>query len=65
LAPSAAAGRGERRARTPRRSVYADYLPAAHEADLVDRAFAHWGPNLSKTALDQDEVDRLDMGNLS
>jgi hypothetical protein len=49
--------------------IYADYLPAAHEADLVDRAFAgrgpNWGPNLSKTALDQDEVDRLDMGNLS
>ena len=26
--------------------IYADYMPAANEADLVDRAFAVSGPKL-------------------
>jgi|tagenome__1003787_1003787.scaffolds.fasta_scaffold20958641_2 integrase len=51
--------------------IYADYMPAEREADLVDRAFArtgpdrgpNWGPNLRKSALSQDEVNRLGMGN--
>jgi len=34
--------------------IYADYMPGAHEADLVDAAFApqlgpNLGPNLSET----------------
>ena len=53
--------------------IYADYMPAAREADLVDRAFAdrgadlgpNLGPILSRNALSQDEVNRGDMGNLS
>jgi len=48
-------------------------MPAEREADLVDRAFArnradrgpNWGPILSESALNQDEVNRLDMGNSS
>jgi integrase len=50
--------------------IYADYMPAAREADLIDRAFGgsrsdrgpNWGPILSESTLSQDEVDRLDMG---
>jgi integrase len=53
--------------------IYADYMPGEREADLVDRAFAasrtdpgpNWGPILSKSALTQDEVNRLDKGNLT
>jgi integrase len=49
--------------------IYADYMPAAHEADLVDRAFGDRRPIprtiLSETASDQDEVNRLRMGDLT
>jgi integrase len=51
--------------------IYADYMPAEREADLVDRAFAgagpdrgpNWGPILSECALSQDQANRLDIGN--
>jgi integrase len=53
--------------------IYADYMPAEREADLVDRAFAarradlgpNLGPILSESALSQDEVNQLDMGDSS
>jgi hypothetical protein len=53
--------------------IYADYMPAEREADLVDRAFAgratdlgpNLGPILGESALSQDEVNRLDMGTSS
>jgi integrase len=53
--------------------VYADYQPAAAEAELVERAFGTpgadrgpiWGPILSEIAPTRDEVNQLDMGDVS
>jgi len=39
--------------------IYADYAPSAHEADLVDSAFARGtnpGTNLSKSELTSDDL---------
>jgi integrase len=45
--------------------IYADYMPAAHEADLVDRAFGERRSIarsiLKETALIQDEVNQADI----
>jgi hypothetical protein len=51
--------------------IYADYMPAEREADLVDRAFApdgtrsgaQLGAHSEQKCAQPDEVNRLDMGN--